>query len=223
MKQKGLEVVAKAPAKGKVSVTAKPRAMGRPRSEDSRRRILGAARELLDERGLRSMTICAIAERASTSKVTVYRWWSHKAAIVLEAMLSETSPQMPFRESASPLESLRAQMKSFARFLEGPHGKLLRDVLAEAVLDAEVGHAFREHWVKPRREDASRLLRRAVEEGELAPDVDLEVALDALFGPLYHRFLVRHAAVTPAFAERIFEIAMASLVLPAARQRLGLS
>jgi AcrR family transcriptional regulator len=169
------------------------------------------------------MTICAIAERASTSKVTVYRWWSHKAAIVLEAMLSETTPQMPYRESSSALESLRGQMKSFARFLEGPNGRLLRDVLAEGVLDAEVGHACREHWIKPRREDASQLLRRAIAEGELGPKVDLEITLDALFGPLYHRFLLRHAPITPAFAERVFESVMSGIATPAARKKLALS
>jgi AcrR family transcriptional regulator len=200
MTPKRREIAEKTPAK-----VAGPRAMGRPRSEESRRRILAAARELLHERGLRSMTICGIAERAGTSKVTVYRWWSHKAAIVLEAMLSESSPQMPYRESASPLESLRAQMKSFARFLTGPNGRLLQDVIAEGILDAEIGHAYREHWVKPRREDAKVLLHRAVEAGELKPNADLEVVLDALFGPLYLRLLIRHLPLTPRYAEQIFE------------------
>ena len=92
----------------------------RPRSEESRQRILSAARELLQERGLRVLTVSAIAERSGTSKVTLYRWWSHKAAIVLEAILAETSPDIPYRTSASPLESLRDQMRSFARFLTGP-------------------------------------------------------------------------------------------------------
>ena len=100
------------------------RGVGRPRSEASRQRILAAARELLEERGLRAMTICAIAERAETSKVTVYRWWSHKAAIVLEAMLAEVSPFIPYKESGSPLESLRDQMQRFARFLNSRHGRI---------------------------------------------------------------------------------------------------
>src|SRR5580658_4122530 len=59
---------------------AAARSCGRPRSEACRRKILTAALELLEERGLRAMTIEAIADRAGTSKVTVYRWWSHKAA-----------------------------------------------------------------------------------------------------------------------------------------------
>jgi AcrR family transcriptional regulator len=198
------------------------RAIGRPRSQESRLRILAAARGLLEERGLRALTIEAIAERAGTSKVTLYRWWSHKAAIVLEAILAQTSPAMPYRESASPLESLRNQMRSFARFLTGPHGRLLVGVVAEGVLDEEIGKLYRVHWVKPRRDDARLLLGRAIAAGELRHETDVEVTLDALFGPLYYRFLVKHAPLTPAFAEAIFRTVMVGVASPEARKRLGL-
>jgi AcrR family transcriptional regulator len=202
---------------------AVPRLAGRPRSQESRRRILSAARDLLEEHGFRAMTIEAIAERAGTSKVTVYRWWSHKAAIVLEAILAETSPTMPYRECASPLASLRDQMRSFARFLNGRYGRLLVGVVAEGVLDEEVGRSYRLHWVKPRRDDARLLLGRAIDAGELPKGADVETILDALFGPLYYRFLVKHAPLTPSFAESIFRTVMAGAASVEARKRLALS
>jgi AcrR family transcriptional regulator len=209
---------ARTPSRAVTRAVARP--AGRPRSEDCRLRILSAARDLLEERGLRALTIEAIAERAGTSKVTLYRWWSHKAAIVLEAILAETSPRMTYRESASPLESLRNQMRSFARFLNGPYGRLLVGVVAEGVLDEEIGKSYREHWVKPRRDDARRLLGRAIAAGELPKDSDVEVILDALFGPLYYRFLVKHAPLTSAFAEAIFRSVIAGVASPEARKRL---
>jgi AcrR family transcriptional regulator len=195
---------------------------GRPRCEESRARILAAACEILEERGFRGMTIEAIAERAGASKVTLYRWWSHKAAIVLEAILAETSPLMPYRASASPLESLRDQMRTFTRFLNGRYGRLLVGVVAEGVLDEEIGRSYREHWVKPRRADACQLLEAAIEAGELPKDSDIETILDALFGPVYYRFLVKHAPLTPAFADSVFRTVMAGVASPAARRRLGL-
>jgi AcrR family transcriptional regulator len=197
-----------------------PRCVGRPRSEAVRQRILVAARELLEERGLHALTIEAIADRAGAGKVTVYRWWTHKAAIVLEAMLAETSPRMPYRECQSPLESLKDQMRSFVRFLNGKFGRLLALVIAEAVLDDEVGKAYREHWVRPRRDDARKLLRQAIEVGELPEDSDLEVVLDALFAPLYHRFLTRYAPLTPAYAESVFRAVTSGVASPRARARL---
>jgi AcrR family transcriptional regulator len=196
------------------------RPAGRPRSEECRTRILRAALDLLEQRGLRALTMEAVAERAGTSKVTLYRWWPNKAAIVLEAILAEVSPSMPFRESDSPLESLRDQMRSFARFLNGRSGHLLVGIVAEGVLDEETGRAYREHWVKPRRADARKLLGRAISAGELPADSDVEVVLDALFGPVYYRFLVQHAPLSPAFAESIFRCVVLGIASPEARKRL---
>jgi AcrR family transcriptional regulator len=200
--------------------TEHARPLGRPRCEASRQRILIAARELLDERGLRALTMDAIAERAGTSKATVYRWWSHKAAVVLDAMLAEVSPRIPYKDSSSPLEALRDQMRSFARFLSSRHGRLLVGVVAEGVLDEEVGNAYREHWVKPRRDDARKLLGRAIDAGELDAGTDVDVTLDALFGPLYYRFLIKHGPLTPAYAETIFRSVMAGVATEAARKAL---
>ncbi len=196
------------------------RPVGRPRSQAARLRILAAARELLEEEGFRAMTMEAIAERANTSKVTVYRWWSHKAAVVLDAMLAEVSPIMPYREQPSPLQALGDQMKSFTRFLRSRKAQLLVAVLAEGVLDEKVGDAFREHWVRPRRADARALLGKAVEAGELRPDTDIEVVLDALFGPLYYRALVKHIPLDLAFGDRVFQSVMAGVATDRARARL---
>ena len=168
------------------------------------------------------MTIEAIAERAGASKVTVYRWWSHKAAVVLDALLAEISPRMPYRESTSPLDALRDQMRSFARFLNGRRGRLLDEIVAEGVLDRDVGDAYREHWVKPRRDDARKLLGRAVAAGELESATDLDITLDALFGPLYYRFLVKHGPLTVAYAERIFQTVISGVASQGVRARLRL-
>ncbi len=234
-RRKGVVVALSTAAKAKEAREAKdakdpsakepagPRAVGRPRSEECRTRVLGAALDLLEQRGLRALTIEAIAERAGTSKVTLYRWWPSKAAIVLEAILAEVSPSMPYRESASPLESLRDQMRSFARFLNGRSGKLLVGIVAEGVLDEETGRAYREHWVAPRRADARQLLGRAIAAGELPPDSDVETILDALFGPLYYRFLIQHAPLSPAFSEAVFRGVVAGVASPEARERLGKS
>jgi AcrR family transcriptional regulator len=196
------------------------RPVGRPRSEAARLRILAAARELLDEDGFRVMTMEAIAERANTSKVTLYKWWSHKAAVVLDAMLAEVSPILPYAEDASPLEALRQQMKGFTRFLRSRKAQLLLSVLAEGVLDEKVGDAFRQHWIKPRRADARVLLGRAIEAGELCPDADLEVVIDALFAPLYYRALVRHMPLDLGFGERVFQSVVLGIATEGARARL---
>jgi AcrR family transcriptional regulator len=187
------------------------RRIGRPRCEATRVRVLAAARELLEEVGFKAMTMEAIAERSKTSKVTVYRWWSHKAEVVLDAMLAEVSPILPYRPSSSPLGAIRDQMHSFVRFLRSRKAGLLLSVLAEGVLDPEVGVAFREHWVRTRRADARKLLERAIESLELRDDLDLDLVLDALFGPLYYRALVKHMPPDREFADLLFHAVFSGL------------
>jgi AcrR family transcriptional regulator len=205
-------------AEARIEPQARP--VGRPRCEATRLRILAAARELLEEVGFRAMTMEAIAERSRTSKVTVYRWWSHKAAIVLDAMLAEVSPIMPYRDKSSPLEALGDQMRSFTRFLRSRKARLLVAVLAEGVLDFEIGEAYREHWVRPRRDDARRLVGLAVEAGEVRADLDVEVVLDALFGPLYYRALVNHLPLDLAYGDRVFQSVMTGVATDRARAKL---
>lgn len=178
---------------------------GRRRSEEVRQRVLAAAHELLQEKGFRALIIEGIAERAGAGKVTLYRWWSSKAAIVLEALLQKVGSQVAYKESPHALEDLRDCMERFASLISGQSGVLLASLLAEGVLDPEVGQAFRDTWLRPRRAEASKLLRRAQEAGELTEAVDIDAIMDLFFGPIYYRLVVQHAPVTEAFAHTVWK------------------
>src|SRR5580658_3505664 len=64
-------------------------ALGRPRSEVARRAVLHAVDDLLVDVGYAAMTMKGIAERAGVGRQTVYRWWSNKAEILLEACVAD--------------------------------------------------------------------------------------------------------------------------------------
>lgn len=61
----------------------------RRRSEKSRRAIVTATRELLQERGFDGLTIEAVAARAGVGKQTIYRWWPSRPALVADVMLED--------------------------------------------------------------------------------------------------------------------------------------
>ena len=65
----------------------KQHSVGRPRSEASKTAILNATIDLLEETGYSALTIEAIASNAGVGKATIYRWWSNKAFLVLDAFL----------------------------------------------------------------------------------------------------------------------------------------
>ena len=68
--------------------------------------------------------------------------------------------------------------------------------------------AFRERFLKPRRREAYATLRRGIARGELRKDVDMDLLLDSLYGPIYMRFLIRHDKLTPDFVDGLCEMVL---------------
>jgi AcrR family transcriptional regulator len=187
---------------------------GRPRDQEARNAILQASLSLVKELGYRSLTIDKIAQRAGTGKTTIYRWWPSKAAVVGEAFLSNISPEIayPSVSAMSASESIRLQMRAVARAFRGAHGTLLRALLAEAQFDSELLHALLETWTRPRRALATEILNAGIASGELRSDVDVNVAIDALYGGLYYRFLLPYAPLSPDYALALADTVMNGLV-----------
>jgi hypothetical protein len=76
-------------------------------------------------------------------------------------------------------------------------------MLAAADQDSELSKSFRNHFVLRRRAEGRALLERARVAGEVRADLDLEVALDLLYGPLFFRLLMGHAPLDASFARKL--------------------
>jgi AcrR family transcriptional regulator len=183
--------------------------MARPRDEDARARILQASLEALEELGYPGVTCEAIAERAGASKATIYRWWPHKEAVMLEALRESVAQELPFPDSGSLKEDIRIQLHNFVKLLNSSRGRVFKGLIAAAQSDPKVAAAFLSIWVLPRRAFA----RRGIEQyqSELRPGLDLGVVLDALYAPLYYRLLIGHEPLTVEFADHVTELVWAGI------------
>jgi hypothetical protein len=83
---------------------------------------------------------------------------------------------------------------------------MLSVIIGAGQSDSILLSAFRERFIKPRRAEAYATLRRGIVRGELPEDLDLDLMLDALYGPIYMRFLVRHDALSAGFVDQLCEI-----------------
>jgi AcrR family transcriptional regulator len=193
------------------------RARGRPRDEAARLRILQAALDLMDEAAFAQVTAEAIAERAGTSKATLYRWWPNKAAVVIEAFRHAIAPELPLLDSGSLQADLTTQVRNFARILSGRGGRMLRSFIVAARSDPDMAAAFRSIWSDPRRAEAKKMLRRKQTRGQLRKDADLDLVLDSLYGPLYYRFLVKNEPPSQKYAEALASLVIQGLVAPQER------
>ncbi len=163
---------------------------GRPRDARATEAILRAALSLGMEDGFQGLTIDGIAARAGVGKTTIYRRWPDVWSVVVEAVMAEVTQISPVLERATARESFTDSMKLVAKSFRGKTGKLLRPLVGRAQFDESLRSAISERWLLERRKSSRAILRRAIDSGELRADLDPDVVLDALYGPLYHRLLL---------------------------------
>jgi len=188
---------------------------GRPRSETSRRAILRSTLKLLrKEGGFPDLSIEAIAADAKVSKATVYRWWPNKAVLVADAFAESSEDELQFPDTGSVHTDMSLQMRKLIRVFRSERGKVVAALLAGGQSDPELIEAFRERFLWPRRRQAYQTLQRGVDRGELPRSTNLDLILDSLYGPIYMRFLIRHAELNDEFADQL-----CTLVLHGCEQR----
>jgi AcrR family transcriptional regulator len=191
-------------------VTAEAPQRGRPRSERARKAILEAASELLLARGLSAVSMDAVADRAGVSKATIYRWWPTKETLALDALYTEWAAARPHpRDTGSLRGDLLSLLRPWARLASSrPYGRVVAALLTEAQTDPAFAAEYRERFVEPRRQQAREIFRRAIERGEIPADTKVEVALDLLYGPLYHRLLHGHAPLNDRFVREVIDMVL---------------
>lgn len=176
---------------------------GRPRSETARRAILQAASALLNEGGLSAVTMEAVAARARVGKPTIYRSWPNAQALAMAALTVSDTVPTDVAETGSPLDDLKRQLHNVVVKFASASGHQVRLVLAAAESDSELAKAFRNQVILKSREEGKAILLRAVSSGVVRPDIDLEVTLDMIYGPLFYRILIGHQPLTTDFTDAL--------------------
>jgi AcrR family transcriptional regulator len=184
------------------------RSPGRPRSEQARLAILRSTLRLLGKNGFSNLTIEDVAAHAGVGKATVYRWWPNKAALIADAFASSTTRTLHFPDTGSVRSDMSQQMRQVIKVFRSRRGRIVSAILGGGQSDRDLIAAFRERFLWPRRREAYATLRRGIARGELRKDVDMDLLLDSLYGPIYMRFLIRHDKLTPDFVDHLCELVL---------------
>jgi AcrR family transcriptional regulator len=186
------------------SVCAK-RPPGRPRCERARQAILSSTLKFLEakENGFADLTIEHVAAEAGVGKATVYRWWPNKAALVADAFASSVTQKLRFPDTGSVRQDMSQQMQQVVKILRSRRGHIVSVMLGAGQSDATLLSAFRDRFLRPRRAEAYSTLRRGIVRGELPASLDLDLVLDALYGPIYMRFLIGHDNLPPELVDQL--------------------
>jgi AcrR family transcriptional regulator len=189
-----------------------PPAGSRPRVEGDREdEILDATVDLLLEVGYDRLTLDAVARRARASKATLYRRWDDKPSLVVDAMVR--AKQAPHLDAADT-GSLRGDLLTTfcgGHGMSGDATGMLGSVITALSSDPVFAVKFREAFIAPKIAVSRAIYDRAVERGEIDPDVDLDMITPALAGILLHRAFVLGVPPDDATIERVVD----HVILPA--------
>jgi len=181
------------------------RGRGRQRSAEAEASILKAALYLLERKPLRQVTTDAIALRAGVSKATIYKWWPSKSLVALDAFLGRMNASVVIPDTGSAFVDFSLQLQSVSSFYKSPLGRLFCQFIAEGQSDPGFLSLFRERFLYARRDAARVMWQRGVMRGEIRRELDSEIVLDLIYGPMVFRLLAGHGSLCKHDSEALVD------------------
>ncbi|MFY9784093.1 MAG: TetR/AcrR family transcriptional regulator [Acidimicrobiales bacterium] len=173
--------------------------------------LRAAALKLLGEIGYDRLTVDKIAALAGAGKATIYRRWSGKAELVVDALTCQKSML-----TVPNTGTLRGDLSELARRATNADRQLDTPVMIGLVSalphDRELRDVFRERLVEPHAATLTEIFQRAERRGEIPPVRDLDTVISILPALVLHRLLTTGTGPDLAFIEHVIE----GVVLPLA-------
>jgi AcrR family transcriptional regulator len=173
--------------------------------------ILQATRELLAEGGVQHLTIEGVAARSGVAKTTIYRRYRDKDDLALSVVLDMVEQVMLPQLGDTRAELVQFVSAAVHQLGSTLMGRVMQGLVSDLAVDPELAAAFQERVVSVRDAEVARLVARGIERGDIAADVDEQLAHELLIAPVYYRLLLSGHPLDHAFAERIVDAALRAL------------
>ncbi|WP_407341889.1 TetR/AcrR family transcriptional regulator [Pengzhenrongella phosphoraccumulans] len=171
--------------------------------------ILRATVELLSEVGYVQVTVAEVARRAGVSKPAIYRRWSQKSQLVVEAMVTQMRPGKD-NDSGSASEDLLALTEQLiAALTHTPLGRVLPGLVAELAADPVLAANYRDLVIKPNQAHWRAAIERGIARGQLSGQTDVDFVLNTLVGPLYFSLLITGEPIEAGYARTAVDLVFA--------------
>jgi AcrR family transcriptional regulator len=188
--------------------------LGRKRDLTRDPEILDATLDVLAETGYDGMTIDMVAARAKAGKATVYRRWSSKGELVIDAVACMKTADIDF-EALPDTGTLRGDLVAMIKPHSIEDGAKRLQVMAGLVSmlsrHPELTDSVRESVTEPRVRVNRIFLQRAIDRGEIPADVNIDLLSQVGGAMATHRTLILRKPVDRAFVISIID----GVILPA--------
>jgi AcrR family transcriptional regulator len=143
---------------------------GRPRDPKVDEAILAAALDLLAEQGYSRLTIEQVALRAGVARTSLYRRWSTKESLILDAIVNvglDERPEVP--DTGSLHQDMQSYLCAWIDF------RRTQAWASEILANPELKQVLRQNLAGGLTSGFRTIIERAVERGELPPNTDVEL------------------------------------------------
>lgn len=184
--------------------TQRPR--GRPRDARADGAILAAALELMAETGVHALRMDDVADRAGVGKAAIYRRYRSKDELV-GAVVASLVNEIAVPDTGSTRQDLLELMRGAVKVYRDPiRAGLMPGLVGAMRQHPDISRAVRDGVLVGRRRALRQVLDRGVARGDLRADLDVELALDVLAGPLFYRLLMTGGPIDERLAQGVADL-----------------
>lgn len=194
------------------STPTAPRRRPGGRSARIRAAVLETTMNMLREQGgsAEELHVAAVAARVGVPESTIYRHWKSREELLVETVMAHMDETIPLPDTGNFRTDLQVFLRDSAAFLRSPEGQLLTRSMF-ATMKHEDSKVRQVYWMT-RFSHTGAIIQRAVERGEISPEVDPNVVMTALTGALYVRMLVLDAPLDDLFLEQLARMVLDGII-----------
>lgn len=182
---------------------------GRPRSAKTTTAILESAYTLMATTGLAATSIDAVARHSNVSKMTIYKWWPSREALLIDAFLNQASLMLPLSGTGDPVSRLKRHAAAYTEALLGEFGRVQLAVISECIASTGSAEIFYERYLSFRRKPMLELIAAGQRDGSIRSTGTPADLYDAIYGSLFYRYVFGIKPLSAAYARNLVDILLA--------------
>jgi AcrR family transcriptional regulator len=165
--------------------------------------ILRAAVEELGEVGYGRVTIESIAARAGVGKSTIYRQWPNKLALIADAFETFHEQMVPDLGDLPVRDAVALLLRHVAEVvIDSTFSRCIPALIEGAERDPRL-RDFHHRYSAERRQAIIDLISRGIDGGEIAGEIDPDLATTTLLGAIFYRRLMTGQLFDPNHAAEL--------------------
>jgi AcrR family transcriptional regulator len=190
-------------------IEARPVRRGRPRSAETEQAILESAYRMMASEGLAATSIDAVARHSGVSKMTIYKWWPTREALLIDAFLRQAESKLPLPGSGDAPTRLKHHASAYVAALNSDFGKVQLAVIADCIAATGSAKIFSERYLAIRRDMVVNIIKAGQDDASIGATEAAGDLYDRIYGTLFYQYVFGFRALTKDYAEKLVSSVLA--------------